>query len=76
MSTAPDVPRPVQRLAYSVEEAGSAIGLSRQSIYRLIDSGAIRARVDRHGKRIILASDLEAYLRSLPVLEPRKSAQS
>ena len=54
------------QLAYSVNDAVLVSGLSRTVLYGLMQSGALPRR--KVGKRtLILASDLQAYLESLPV---------
>lgn len=61
------------KLAYSVAEAAESVGLSRATIERAIHAGHLPTRTtmvdaDQNpvGKRIILRSDLEAWLRRLP----------
>jgi excisionase family DNA binding protein len=62
-----------QKLALSVDEAARRADTCRDKIYCAINAGKLRAR--KNGRRtLILASDLEAYLNDLPVLEPRASA--
>ena len=57
--------QPPPIVAYSVPEAMLALGLCRDSIYRLIKDGRLVAR--KVGRRtLILASDLEAFTKSLP----------
>ena len=54
-----------QRLAYAVTEAARISGLSKSWLYVEMQSGRLAFR--KAGKRrLILASDLESYLRSLP----------
>lgn len=53
------------KLAYSVKQAAANNGLSQKFLYKEIKVGALKAR--RAGSKIlILASDLESYLRHLP----------
>jgi excisionase family DNA binding protein len=53
------------RVAYSVPEAMLALGLCRDSIYKLINSGQLPAK--KIGRRtLIVRSDLEKFLSSLP----------
>jgi excisionase family DNA binding protein len=57
--------QPPPIVAYSVPEAMLALGLCRDSIYRLIRDGRLVAR--KCGRRtLILASDLEAFAQTLP----------
>ena len=49
------------RLALSVEEAASALGLGRTTMFRLIKSGAIKA-VKVRGRTIVRVSELEVFL--------------
>lgn len=60
------------RLAYSLAEAAEATGLSRSHLDRAIKAGELRTKttkldVDEKpvGKRVILASELQAYLEGL-----------
>jgi excisionase family DNA binding protein len=59
-------------LAYTIREACEASGLGRSSIYKLLKSGALRAR--KHGTRtLILESDLRRWLEKLPELSPPRA---
>jgi excisionase family DNA binding protein len=61
-----------QKIAVSVDEAARRADSCRDKIYGAIKIGKLRARKD--GRRtIILVSDLEAYLKDLPALEPKVS---
>ncbi len=51
------------KLAFQINEAVSATGLGRSTIYDLIKEGKLCA-VKAAGRRLILREDLEAYLRS------------
>ena len=58
------------KMAFSVEEAARCADSCRDKIYGAINTGKLKARKD--GRRtVILASDLEAYLNGLPVIEPK-----
>jgi len=53
------------KLALTIQEAVSVSGLSRSSIYILLRDRKLQAR--KSGKRtLILAKDLERFLKSLP----------
>jgi excisionase family DNA binding protein len=55
------------RRAYSVPEAMCVLGLCRDSVYKLIRQGRLPAR--KIGRRtVVLESDLQAFLESLPRL--------
>jgi excisionase family DNA binding protein len=54
--------------ALSIQEACSAAGISRTSLYAAIRAGELRA-LKRGRRTIILANDLRRYLESLPALE-------
>jgi excisionase family DNA binding protein len=55
----------LQREGLSVTEACAVAGIGRTKIYEAISSGALKAR--KFGKRrIILRSDLHAFLAALP----------
>lgn len=61
--------RPPDPLAYRVDDAAAAIGVSRAKVWDLIAQGAIPAR-KIVGSTIILKGDLEAYLSGLPSARP------
>ena len=59
----------MNQLAYSVLEACEAARIGRTNLYEAIRSGQLRAV--KHGKRtLILASDLDRFLESLPAVVP------
>jgi excisionase family DNA binding protein len=59
-----------EKLAFSVDEAARRADTCRDKIYGAINAGQLRAR--KNGRRtLILATDLESYLRNLPVIEPK-----
>jgi hypothetical protein len=61
------------KLAYSVQEAAAASGLSTRQLDRAIAAGDLSAKLSspkkkdaaRGGKRLILAAELERYLSEL-----------
>ncbi|MEM8923795.1 MAG: helix-turn-helix domain-containing protein [Actinomycetota bacterium] len=52
------------KLAYSVEEAAEALGISRRSIYELLRSGQLGS-VKIGARRLIRRTDLDVFLGSL-----------
>ncbi len=69
---APAAPSP-EPIAYSVETAGNAAGVKRDTLYRAIARGELIAR--KIGSRtVILADDLRAWLASKPTTKPRRAA--
>lgn len=50
-------------LAYRVNDAARASGISRSSLYELISSGALTS-IKVAGRRLILADDLRSFLES------------
>jgi excisionase family DNA binding protein len=54
------------KLAYSVSEVGQALGVSRPTIYRLINAGELRA-IKIVGRTVVTADDLDAFLASREV---------
>lgn len=62
----------MEPLTYTIEEAASAARISRRSLYNRINSGELSAR--KNGARtIILATDLKAWLDSLPAYKVEKA---
>jgi hypothetical protein len=60
------LPSPViPKLAYRVDEAVFACGLSTATLYRDIEAGLLKTR-KRGRATLILADDLTAYLQALP----------
>lgn len=57
--------RPADPLAYRVDDAAAAIGVSRSKVWELIARGEIVAR-KLDGSTIILRDDLQTYLDGLP----------
>jgi excisionase family DNA binding protein len=51
------------KLAYRLEEAVRAVGLGRTTLYELIKNGQLKT-VKAAGCRLILRSDIEAFLES------------
>jgi predicted DNA-binding transcriptional regulator AlpA len=61
----------MQKPAYSVTEVLTMIGISRSKFYQLVNGRQIKVR--KIGNRsIILAGDLEEFLRSLPTMGDKK----
>lgn len=70
MSAATRAPAPAPApLAYSVTGAAAAIQVSERTIGHLIENSVLVARYVGT-KRVILASELHAYLESLPYSRP------
>lgn len=51
----------VQPLSYNIDDAAHALGISRRSIYNLIDSGKLR-KVKAGRRTLIPAADLRAIV--------------
>lgn len=61
-------------VAYSVSDVLTMIGISRSKFYQLVNAGQIKVR--KIGNRtIILAVDLDDFLRSLPVLGEQEAGE-
>ena len=56
------------RLAYTVDEACEIACAGRTSIYEAINTGVLKAR-KRGRKTLILRSDLEQWIESLPMID-------
>lgn len=54
-----------EKLAYHVVEAAEAIGLSESTLWREIKAGNLQS-IKAGGRRLILKTDLEAYLNAMP----------
>lgn len=57
-------PPPVERLAYSIEEAAEMLGINYHSIYRLIQRGKLKACRALRGKLLISRDELLKLLKS------------
>ena len=51
----------VERLAFSVEETMVALGLSRGTLYSLINTGTLRT-VKANGRRLVPRTAIDTYL--------------
>lgn len=58
---------PGAKLAYTVEEAGAAIGVGRSMLFEMIRTGELQARKIR-GRTIITREELQRLLRDAPVV--------
>ena len=54
-----------EKLAYSIAEAASAVGVSKDTIQRAIATGDLAVRYVG-SKRVVLADELGAWLHALP----------
>jgi hypothetical protein len=71
-TTPPLAPSGAYKVAFTINEAARASGLSRSLLYLAIARGSLRAR--KCGARtVIIDSELRTFLRNLPTLT--KSAQ-
>jgi excisionase family DNA binding protein len=67
----PSISTNAPKLAYSVEEVRTLVGISRSALYHAIGAKELRA-VKRGRRTIILATDLRSWLDHLPsTAEPR-----
>lgn len=57
----PSVQEHTAKLAYSIKDACAALGLSRSTLYNLIDAGELRA-LKVAGRRLIPTASIEAML--------------
>ncbi|WP_138417962.1 helix-turn-helix domain-containing protein [Sinomonas gamaensis] len=60
-----------KKLAYTYEQAAEAVGVSSRTLRRFVERGDLAAKYI-NSKPVILASELEAWLESLPS-EPGES---
>jgi excisionase family DNA binding protein len=61
---------PADKLAYTPDEAASALGLSRTSIFKEIREKRLEARKPYPAKTLIPADSLRAWLAATPKREP------
>ncbi|MCP8883004.1 hypothetical protein NIM87_05795 [Devosia sp. XJ19-1] len=59
--------------AYSVSQFLSEFAMGRTRFYELVGQGAIRVRKNGN-KTIVTGEDAQAFLNSLPIVEPKKAA--
>lgn len=57
----PTAPTTVPKIAYTVDEAAAAIGMSRRKVYYLMKEGALPFS-QRAGRRLIRADALQALV--------------
>lgn len=57
-------------LAYTIEDAATAAGVSKSTLNRAIASGDLTRRYP-NSKPVIMADELAAWLESLPLDKPR-----
>jgi excisionase family DNA binding protein len=62
-------------LAYSIPDACKCSNTGRTTVYKAINAGDLTAR-KRGSRTIILSSDLERWLNSLPQIEAKHSKQT
>lgn len=55
----------MKKLAYTIQEAAEAGAGGRSKIYEAINAGELKAK-KRGARTVILADDLDQYLKSLP----------
>jgi excisionase family DNA binding protein len=68
-----DAPADVAPLAYTIAEVVAKTRLGERTIYKHIYEGRLTAR--KCGKRtLVLADDLNAFLRSMPCIPPKRNA--
>jgi hypothetical protein len=61
---------PAAAMAYDYADAAEMAGMGQSMIREAVESGLLPAR--KHGRRvIILAVDLQEFLRKLPCVEPK-----
>ena len=62
-------------MAFQINQAALTLGISRSKLYQLIQAGEIvKARIG--GRSVILADELERYVRHCAEASVRKDAQS
>ena len=66
-------PNMLAKVAYTVPEFLAAHGIGRTKFYELLNRGEIKAR-RTGGRTIITAADAQAWLNSLPQVEPKTAA--
>jgi excisionase family DNA binding protein len=69
MSEFLDSPPKLEKLAFTIAEASEAIGIGRCALYEAVSARELPAK-KRGTTTLILATDLQAWLASLPAWEP------
>ena len=64
---------PVDPISVSVKTAAAMTGLSKWTIYKRLDEGAIASAYDG-SRRLVVVESLRAYIKSLPTERPEVSA--
>lgn len=70
MSDVPKTKKPVDlppgaKLAYTIDEAGPAIGVGRTTVFAMIREGEVEAKIVR-GRRVITRDELQRILDEAP----------
>jgi excisionase family DNA binding protein len=60
-------------LALTIRNARDAIGVGNTKFYQLINEGAFPVRMIGR-RRVVLKADLQAFLNTLPVVQPKATA--
>jgi molybdopterin-binding protein len=61
---------------FRIGEAADLLGVSADTVRRLIDGGRLSASRDEHGHRVVDGADLAGYVRSSGDAEARSSARN
>ena len=61
---APTIPKPPERLAYSIQEAADMLGVNYFSVYRLIQRGKLKPCRALRGKLLVPRTELVKLLKT------------
>lgn len=64
---------PVDRISVSVKDAAAMTGLSKWTIYKRLDEGAIASAYDGT-RRLVVVESLRSYIANLPTERPETVA--
>lgn len=63
---------PVEPLTCTVKYAAQLLGISNESVYTLLDKGAISSGYTPVGRRLVHMDSLREFVANLPKEDPRK----
>lgn len=65
-------PAPQEPLTCTVKAAAQVLGLSNDSMYKLLDAGDVKSGYTSTGRRLVHLDSLREYVKELPAERPRR----